>query len=222
MKSWVPTLIIGAVLAGPGASRGAGSRLGFDRDPAGRAPAGWTVAITGEGAPDWRVVAETTAPSAPQVLKQAGRVPRPSFPLCLLDGPALRDGFVEVKFKTVNGELDQAAGVIWRARDAANYYVCRANALEDNVVLYKVEHGQRKPLDLVGRTGGYGLEVKVPPATWQTLRVEFAGPRFQVFLEGRELFVVEDRTFTEAGRVGLWTKADSVTLFDDFRYGSSQ
>lgn len=194
----------------------------FDAAPAGQGPGGWTTAITGDGTPDWRVVADATAPSPLHVLKQSGVVPKPSFPLCLLQAPTLRDGFVEVKFKTISGQIDQAAGVVWRARNATNYYICRANALEDNVVLYKVENGKRTALDIVGRAGGYGVDVKVPPATWQTLRVEFIGPRFQVFLDGRELFAVEDRTFAEAGQVGLWTKADSVTLFDDFRYGSNE
>ncbi len=208
-----------ALLASVFVTRAGEIRLGFDQEPVGRPPAGWTVAITGEGMPEWRVVADATAPGLPQVLEQSGRVPKPSFPLCLRADSALRDGFVEVKFKTVGGEVDQAAGVVWRARDAANYYVCRANALEDNVVLYKVENGRRTALDLVGRSGGYGVDVPVPRGTWQTLRVEFAGPRFRVFLEGRELFVVEDSTFRDAGQVGLWTKADSVTRFDDFRYG---
>jgi hypothetical protein len=209
-----------AVLAAPWPGTTADFRSGFDSDPAGQAPPGWTCAITGEGTPVWHVVADATAPSPPQVLEQSGRVPKPSFPLCLHDAAALRDGFVEVKFKTVSGEVDQAAGVVWRARDAANYYLCRANALEDNVVLYKVENGKRTALAPVGRPGSYGVDVKVPRATWQALRVEFAGPRFRVFLEGRELFTVEDTTFTGAGQVGLWTKADSVTRFDDFRHGA--
>jgi hypothetical protein len=97
--------------------------------------------------------------------------------------------------------------------------VCRANALEHNVVLYRVEAGTRKALDIVGRTGGYGVDQKVTPAEWHTLRVAFAGSRFRVFLDGTPLFEVEDATFGAAGMVGLWTKADSVTLFDDFRYG---
>jgi hypothetical protein len=137
----------------------------------------------------------------------------------MLDAPVLRDGFVETKFKTVSGEIDQAAGVVWRARDATNYYVCRANALENNVVLYKVENGKRTALDIAGRTGGYGVDVPVAPARWQTLRVTFEGTVFRVRLDDRELFTVEDATFLDAGRVGLWTKADSVTLFDDFRWG---
>lgn len=209
-----------AALVGAVAASAAEVRIGFDEVVVGRLPTNWVGAVTGEGTPEWRVVAEPTAPSPPHVLEQAGPVPRPSFPLCLRAGTAVRDGFVEVKFKTVSGAVDQAAGVVWRARDAANYYVCRANALEGNVVLYKVENGRRTALDIVGRTGGYGVDVPVPRGTWQTLRVEFAGPRFRVWLDGRELFAVEDATFREAGQVGLWTKADSVTRFDDFRFGS--
>ena len=127
-----------------------------------------------------------------------------------------------MKFKAVSGTNDQAAGLVWRYRDADNYYVARANALEDNVVLYKVENGKRAALDIVGRAGGYGVKAKVPPQEWSTLRVNFAGSRFRVALNGSELFAVEDTTFTEAGAVGLWTKADSVSLFDDFRYGADR
>lgn len=194
----------------------------FDSETPRTLPAGWVSAITGEGTQDWQVVADPTAPSPGQVLKQAGRVPKPSFPLCLLERPQLEDGFVEVRFKTVSGEIDQAAGVVWRARDAANYYVCRANALEDNVVLYKIEKGQRTALDIVGRTGGYGVDTKVSPAAWHTLRVGFRGSRFRVVLDGQTLFEVEDTTFVGPGRVGLWTKADSVTLFDDFRWNDHE
>lgn len=191
----------------------------FDMVPPGNPPYGWTPGITGEGTADWRVTEDATAPSAPQVLRQSGLVPKPSFPLCLKAHAQLRNGFVEVAFKTMSGEIDQAAGLVWRAQDTENYYVCRANALEGNVVLYKVQNGQRTALDIVGRAGGYGVEAKVLPAHWQTLRIEFTGPRFRVLLDRRELFVVEDKTFADTGQVGLWTKADSVTQFDDFQYG---
>lgn len=83
-------------------------------------------------------------------MNNLGRVPKPSFPLCLCEATPLRDGFVEVRFKTLSGEMDQAAGVVWRARDEANYYLGRANALDDNVVLYKVENGKRTAWDPVG------------------------------------------------------------------------
>lgn len=191
----------------------------FEDAATGGLPSGWTPAITGEGTPCWSIETAPDAPSAPHVLRQSGIVPKPSYPLCFLETAVLRDGFVETRFKTVSGEIDQAAGVVWRARDATNYYVCRANALENNVVLYKVQDGKRTALDIAGRVGGYGVEVPVAPARWQTLRVTFAGTVFRVWLDDRELFAVEDAAFPDAGRVGLWTKADSVTLFDDFRWG---
>ena len=124
-----------------------------------------------------------------------------------------------MRFKAISGSEDRAAGLVWRARDANNYYVVRANALEDNVVLYKTVNGVRSPLDIVGRRGGYGVNVPVPAAQWHTLRIEFAGTLFRAIYNGKALFDVDDATFKEAGNIGLWTKADSVTLFDDLRYG---
>jgi len=195
----------------------AGGNTGFEDQEAGAAPAGWTVAMTGTGSPRWTVEDEATAPSASKVLKQSGTA---AFPLCVKDDTSLVDGFTEVHFKPLTGKEDQAAGIVWRYRDPKNYYIVRANALEDNVVLYKVENGKRSSLNIVGREKGYGVDVEVPNGQWQVLRVEFSGDLFTVSLEGKELFQVKDQTFTEAGKVGLWTKADSVTLFDDFSYGT--
>jgi hypothetical protein len=189
----------------------------FDDAKTGELPANWTGTKTGKGDPKWTVEKDDTAPSKPNVLKQSGEA---TYPVALMNDTNLKDGFVEVKFKAVSGKEDQAAGVVWRAKDADNYYICRANALEDNVVLYKTENGKRKSLDIVGRKGGYGLETKVGPMKWHTLRVEFGGNRAKVLLNGKHLFDVEDATFKDAGKVGLWTKADSVTLFDDFSYGA--
>jgi hypothetical protein len=165
------------------------------------------------------VVRDDSCPSPLQALKQCGWSPNASFPLCLKTSSALQDGFVEVHFKCLSGTNDQAAGLVWRYRDTGNYYVARANALENNVVLYKVQKGKRTALDIVGRAGGYGVKTTVPAQVWNTLRVNFRGTRFQVLLNGRELFAVEDTTFTAADSVGVWTKADSVTLFDDFQCG---
>lgn len=190
----------------------------FDSVSIGALPPGWVAAITGQGTPKWAVVATEGTPTGTNALQQSAWTPKPSYPLCLA-APQFKDGFVEVKFKTVSGTNDQAGGVVWRARDANNYYVCRANALEDNVVLYKVANGKRTALDIVGRQGGYGVEAKVAPAQWHTLRVDFAGPQFRVALNGKELFAVEDSTFSGTGKTGLWTKADSVTRFDDFSCG---
>jgi hypothetical protein len=214
------TAIVLATLTSLATSFALAETIKFDDASAGKPPPGWTVAITGKGEPKWTVEKDDSAPSKPAVLKQSGEVPGPSFPLCIKDAPASKDGFVEVKFKSVSGKGDQAAGVIWRCADKDNYYICRANALEDNVVLYKVEKGKRKSLDIVGRAGGYGVAAPVAKAQWHTLRVDFAGKKFTVLLNGKKLFEVEDETFKDAGKVGLWTKADSVMLFDDFSYGA--
>jgi hypothetical protein len=191
--------------------------VNFDDAKPSEAPPGWTVTRTGKGEPKWTVEKDDTAPSKPNVLKQSGEA---TYPLCIKSDTVLKDGFVEVKFKSVSGNTDQAAGVIWRCQDADNYYICRPNALEDNVVLYKVEKGKRSALDIVGRKGGYGVEAPVAKAAWHALRVEFIGKKFTVLLNGKKLFEVEDETFKDAGKVGLWTKADSVMLFDDFNCGA--
>jgi len=188
----------------------------FDTTSAGALPAGWLAAQTGAGRPDWQVVADATAPSPPGALRQAGVA---AFPLCVRTNVTLRDGFVETRFKPLAGVKDQAGGVVWRWRDADNYYLCRANALENNVVLYKVQNGRRSSLDIVGRTGGYGVGTPVAGQVWHHLRVEFRGTRHRVFFNGRHQFDVEDAVFEAPGHVGVWTKADSVTLFDDFRFG---
>jgi hypothetical protein len=192
-----------------------GETVSFDTDPLGSVPAGWSSTKTGTGDPNWTIEEDPSAPSKSKVLKQSGRA---TYPLLLKDGTAIKDGFVEVRFKALSGSQDRAAGIVWRAKDADNYYVVRANALEDNVVLYKTVAGRRSSLDIVGRKGGYGVKLPVPANQWHTLRIEFAGARFGVVFNGKRVFEVEDTTFGDAGRIGLWTKADSVTVFDDFTY----
>lgn len=171
------------------------------------------------GAPKWEVLKDDTAPSKPNALAQTstdrtgGR-----FPLAVYERANLTDGAVSVSFKPVSGSGDQAAGIVWRYKDPNNYYIVRANALEDNVVLYKVEGGTRVSLAPKGTPSNtYGAKHPVPERTWSTLRVEFQGSRFSVLFDGKKIMEVEDNTFAGAGRVGLWTKADSVTYFDDFR-----
>lgn len=188
----------------------------FADDAVGSAPKGWTVTMTGQGKPVWRVESDPTSPSGGKVVKQSGQA---TYPLLLKDGTNIKDGFVDIKFKALSGSEDRAAGIVWRAKDANNYYVVRANALEDNVVLYKTVAGKRSSLDIVGQRGGYGVKAPVPAARWHTLRIEFEGSRFKVVFNGKALYEVDDRTFTEAGQIGLWTKADSVTAFDSVQYG---
>lgn len=193
--------------------------ISFENTQIGGPPDGWTATLTGSGNPKWTVESDQTAPSKSKVLRQSGRA---TYPLLLKNEPNIKDGFVEMKFNAVAGSQDRAAGIVWRAKDAKNYYVTRANALEDNVVLYKTVDGVRSPLDIVGRKGGYGTDVKVPANTWHSLRIDFKASRFSVSFNGKQLFEVEDSTFTDAGKVGLWTKADSVTLFDEITWGETK
>ena len=193
--------------------------ISFESRQTGVEPEGWTSTLTGSGDPKWTVEDDETAPSKSKVLKQSGRA---TYPLLLKNDTSIKDGFVEMKFKAIAGSQDRAAGIVWRAKDAKNYYVTRANALEDNVVLYKTVNGVRSPLDIVGRNGGYGTDVKVLDNTWHSLRIDFSGSRLRVSFNGKQLFEVEDATFTDAGKVGLWTKADSVTLFDEITYGEAK
>lgn len=182
----------------------------FDDAVPGAAPPGWTVTKTGSGSPNWVVVADDTAPSKPNVLKQSGEA---DYPVALKNDTNLKDGFVEVKFKPVSGKKDQAGGVIWRAKDADNYYIARANALEDNVTIYHTIKGKRVSFK--------NANTPVKPGEWHKLRVDFAGNKFTVTFDARKVIEATDESFAEAGKVGVWTKADSVTLFDDFSFGSN-
>jgi hypothetical protein len=216
MKTFNAALIVIALVVQ--ARAGAGEmKTTFDDTKPGGLPTGWEAGITGTGKARWEVVPDDTAPSPPNVLKQSGEA---TFTWAAKTDAKIKDGFVEVKLKPVNGKEDQAGGAVFRFQDANNYYVVRANALEDNVVLYKTVNGKRSSLQVKGRMFGYGVDTKVPSGKWSSLRVEFKGSSFTVFFNGKKLFEVEDDTFKEAGAVGVWTKADSVTLFDDFTFGS--
>jgi hypothetical protein len=190
----------------------------FDGQKPSEAPHVMSCSLTGRGRPGtWTVVADSTAPSAPNVLAQTDADSTGyRFPVCVVNGLTATDLDLSVRFKPVSGTVDQAGGLVWRYRDKDNYYVVRANALEENVVLYKVENGKRSDLDPKGMgAGAYGKKARVPSGAWSTLRVTARGKLFEVFLNGQKLFEVEDGTFSGVGQVGVWTKADSVTDFDD-------
>jgi len=140
---------------------------------------------------------------------------RSRYPVAVLADLTAADVDLSVRFKPVSGRVDQAAGLVWRFQNEDNYYIVRANALENNVVLYKVEKGRRTDLPVKGEGRTYGKKAQVPSGQWSMLRVVAAGPRFAVYLNDSKLYEVEDSTFSQAGKVGLWTKADSVTQFDD-------
>lgn len=204
MKSAHPFFLGAALLAGPAFA----TTDNFDTGALGQPPAGWTATQTGSGTPHWSVEKDPTAPSPSAVLKQSGQA---TYPLCIRESAAFKDGFVEVKFKSVAGKEDQAGGVIWRCQDANNYYVARANALEDNVTIYHTIDGHRIAFK--------NIDTKVAPEVWHTLRVEFCGETFRVLFDGMLVIEARDRSISKAGKVGVWTKADSVTLFDDFNSG---
>jgi hypothetical protein len=182
--------------------------INFDRDMPGALPPGWQQGMTGKGNARWAVKADPSAPSEPNVLQQSGSG---AFPWCVLRGSAVENGFVEVRFKPISGSEDRAGGVVWRWKDGDNYYVARANALENNVSLYHTTNGRRNTIKYV--------DAPVASNAWHTLRVEFSGSRIKVALNGKTYIDLEDAHISAAGAVGVWTKADSVTAFDDFSYG---
>ena len=186
----------------------AAQTTGFDTDSAGALPSGWRSGVTGRGSPKWAVEADASAPSRPNVLKQSGSG---SFPWCVRPDVSLAEGFVEVKFKPLSGREDQAGGVVWRWKDGDNYYIARANALENNVSLYYTANGRRNTLKYV--------DAPVAGNAWHTLRVEFAGKKIRVIYDGKPTIEMEDAHIAGPGAVGVWTKADSVTAFDDFGFG---
>jgi hypothetical protein len=202
-----PLVSIAAAALAAGASA---QSVNFNNDEVGNVPRGWSCGVTGKGAPVWRVAADPTAPNRGNVLRQDGQG---TFPWCVRSGVSIADGFVEVKFKPISGREDQAGGVVWRWQDGDNYYVARANALENNVSLYYTERGSRKTIKYV--------DAPVPSNRWHTLRVDFSGTRIGVALDGTRYIELDDRHIAGPGAVGVWTKADSVTAFDDFSFGST-
>lgn len=185
--------------------------VSFDQVPSGELPTGWTCGVTGSGNPKWEIMEDDAAPSQRKVLAQTGEG---TYPFCVASGVALADGFVEVKFKPVSGGEDQAGGLIWRFKDKDDYYITRANALENNVTIYHTIDGVRRAFK--------NVDMNVSPNAWHTLRAEFKGSNFTVFFDGRKALEAEDSTLEGSGPVGVWTKADSKTYFDDFRYGASE
>ena len=186
--------------------------INFDNAPLGQLPPGWSVAMTNRGhAPRWEVRIDRTAPTQPYVLAQVSADPaRDRYPLAIWDGTTMRDGEVSVRIKPVSGRVVQAGGIVWRYRDENHYYLARSNAIDQDVQVFKVEHGVRTPLMA-------GVHHEFPVNQWSILKVSARGNRFQVYVDHRRVLQGQDNTFTAPGKVGLWTVSDSVTYFDDFR-----
>jgi len=156
------------------------------------------------------VVEDRTAPSKTGfVLAQTARGPRRLFNLCVVKDSSYKDVEIEVAFKANRGKIDQGGGVVWRYQDANNYYIARMNPLERNYRVYKVVEGKRKRL-------ATQEDLNVPAGQWHTIKIKHCGDHIRCYLDGKKYLDVRDSTFTEAGRVGLWTKADAQTSFDEF------
>ncbi len=183
----------------------------FDSDTPGQAPAQCHAARTGSGAESkWVVMGDPTAPSKPNVIAQTSTDQTDyRFPLLIADAGFFQDLDLSVRFKAVSGSVDRAGGLVFRLKDPNNYYIVRANALENNYRLYRVVNGRRSQFA--------GANLKVTSGEWHELRVEAAGNKIACYYDGAKKIEATDDTFKDAGKVGLWTKADSVTYFDDLK-----
>jgi hypothetical protein len=181
------------------------------KDDIGKVPSGWKADKTGKGEGSiWKVVADDTAPSKTGlVLAQTAESPGNVFNLCVADEPSLKDVEVIVAFKAVKGQKDQGGGIVWRYQDANNYYIARMNPLEDNYRVYKVLAGKR--IQLETKEG-----LKIPVGEWHTLKIKMAGDRIECFLDGKKQLDAKDDAIQKPGKVGLWTKADAQSHFDQF------
>jgi hypothetical protein len=182
----------------------------FDSAEIGSLPSDFSTALTGGGGPvSWVIREDPTAPTGKRVLVQESSDDTSyRFPLCIYENAVARDAAVEVKFKSISGKVDQAAGIVMRYRPE-NYYIARANALENNVNLFKTVKGKRSTIEEV--------PVKITAGQWHTLRFEAAGPRLKVLFDDHVVIDKNDSTFSNAGKIGLWTKADSVSAFTDLK-----
>jgi hypothetical protein len=183
-------------------------KLDFEKDEVGKAPKGFSFVVTGHGKPGvWIIKKDDQAHG--NVLVQTDADPTDyRFPVAIYNDVTAKDVDLSVQFKAISGKGDQGAGLVWRYRDQNNYYITRCNALEDNCTIYHVVNGRRQAFQ--------NHNVKVASNVWHTLRLQVTGDRFVVTYDGNKVLDAKDGTFTDAGRVGLWTKADSVMAFDEF------
>lgn len=180
----------------------------YEDAAAGKLPDGWSRAQTGKGEGSvWKVRQDESAPAGANVLTQTSSAgPNPLFNLCVAAKSSYKDVDLTVSFKALTGKIDQGGGPVWRYKDANNYYIARMNPLEDNFRVYKVVDGRRQQLG--------SSDVEAPAGKWHTIRVVQKGNQIQCYLNGKLHLDVKDDTFTDAGKIGLWTKADAVTSFD--------
>ena len=190
------------------------AKLDFEEFTSGELPEGWSQFYSGKGGTDWKIIDDMGNKVLAQLYNDN---PNGHFNIAVYNKIVARNMTLTARLKGVTGKHDQGGGFVWRFIDKDNYYIVRANPLEDNVVLYKVENGKRTDLPLIGRGRTYGIDVPTMGSTWHTFRLVVKDNLFTVFLNDKELFEVKDKTFVGSGKVGFWTKADAVTYFDDFK-----
>jgi hypothetical protein len=201
MRRFLAAAIVAALSGGAIAMADGAIKVSFASMAEGKPPSGFRFGRTGQGAQGtWVVLEKTLAQTSTDNTDYR-------FPVAIYEGGAWKDLALSVRFQAISGEVDQAGGLILRAKDESNYYLVRSNALEDNTRIYRVVDGRRTQFG--------GKDMKVTPREWHTLRVEATGGAFTVFFDGEKVIEAKDDTFGDAGKVGLWTKADSVTRFDD-------
>jgi hypothetical protein len=183
----------------------------FSKDDVGKVPSGWQAARTGKGEGSvWKVVEDDTAPSKSGfVLAQTAEGPGSLFNVCVAEDTNFKDVEVQVAFKAMHGKMDQGGGLVWRYQDANNYYIARMNPLEDNFRVYKVVAGKRIQLETKE-------DLKVPTGEWHTMKIKQVGDSIACWLDGKKYLEAKDDAITKAGKVGLWSKADAQTYFDQF------
>ena len=194
------------VLAAAVRIAGQATKIDFEADATGAPPKSFSFALTGQGKPGVWVVKKDDAAHGNVLVQSDGDATSYRFPVAIYNDFSGTDVALSVAFKAISGKGDQGAGLVWRYRDADNYYITRCNALEDNCTIYRVVGGKRQSFMNKG--------VKVASNTWHTLAVDARGDHFVVTFNGQAVLDARDRTFKEAGRVGVWTKADSVIAFD--------
>ncbi len=173
----------------------------FDADDVGKGAKGLHAEVG-----EWTVAADESAPSKPNVLSQAAKSKGSTFNLVFAEDAGWKDVEISVQVKAVAGEVDQGGGLVWRGKDARNYYVVRYNPLEDNYRVYKVVDGKRIQLQSADITASPG---------WHALKVKMTGSHIECYYDGKLHLDLKDETFKDAGKIGLWTKADAQTRFDD-------
>ncbi len=194
--------------------------INFDSTKLGELPSGWSSTLTNRGAPPrWVVLRDPNAPSRPNVLAQDSKAdPLFSFPLCLFDKITCLDGDVSVRLKIISGKQGQDAGVVFRAVDSNNYYLVRASARDHNIAMFRVVDARPDPVPVKGALlGPVGVLHPIKIGDWNLLRVTYKGSEVAVYFNHRKVFDAFDSGLNTAGRAGVWTKADTVAYFDDFR-----